>query len=198
MSDPASDPRTPDERPRPQYGEYATPEEQRARIRHPDASRAIETGQAPHAAPAAPPIAPTASAPAPAPADPAVVARRGLIDRIATIALLVYGLANVVTSLPQMISFTPYADALEQVLGVDASAIDLSSGRTWGTVAAVVLALGWVATALLSWRRLRRGRLAFWVPLAGGAVTILVSGLLLSVGLMSDPAVVEQITSTLR
>ncbi len=28
----------PDERPRPQYGEYATPEEQRARIQQPDAT----------------------------------------------------------------------------------------------------------------------------------------------------------------
>ena len=38
-------PSAPDERPRPQYGEYATPEEQRARIQQPDATWALETGQ---------------------------------------------------------------------------------------------------------------------------------------------------------
>ncbi len=41
-----STPSAPEERPRPQYGEYATPEEQRARIQHPDVTWALETGQA--------------------------------------------------------------------------------------------------------------------------------------------------------
>ena len=34
----------PDPRPRPQYGEYASPEEQRARIAKPDVTDALSTG----------------------------------------------------------------------------------------------------------------------------------------------------------
>ena len=73
----------PDERPRPQYGEYATPEEQRARIQQPDATWALETGQAVdgaqvHAAPAdAAPVDPV----------PAMTPARG-VDRVVTLALL--------------------------------------------------------------------------------------------------------------
>ena len=40
-------PDEPDARPRPQYGEYATPEEQRARIQRPETTGALETGQDP-------------------------------------------------------------------------------------------------------------------------------------------------------
>ena len=58
MSDPGETPT------RPQYGEYATPEEQRARIQQPDTTWLLETGQDPdalHGAPA--PAAPSTIAP---------------------------------------------------------------------------------------------------------------------------------------
>ena len=68
---------------RPQYGEYATPEEQRARIRQPDATLSLDEGVHPGTVPAAAPqhlaVGET---------DPG---RRGRIDRIVTFALLALG-----------------------------------------------------------------------------------------------------------
>src|SRR5215204_6003631 len=89
-------------RPRPQYGEYATPEEQRARIKQPDMTRLLETGQDPDALQGAAPAASPAVAGRPADAD---ARRRRFADRVATTALLVYGLVNVVTGIPSMIDY---------------------------------------------------------------------------------------------
>src|SRR5690606_17654611 len=92
---------TPDDpRPAPQYGEYATPEEQRARIRQPDPAAAPPPAAAvqpyaphpPHARPTTDAARPTRAA-----------------DRIITFALLAYGLITVVTAVPQMLDFAGFA-----------------------------------------------------------------------------------------
>ncbi|QKJ19068.1 DUF6264 family protein [Microbacterium hominis] len=183
---PASDPR-----PRPQYGEYATPEEQRARIQQPDVTAALDTGQV---ADAAAPVAAQVPAPAPAPAvvdePPAPVRSRGRsVDRIATFALLAYGLINVVTSVPAFLDYFAYADLMFQTLGVDAVLSDPAGARGWGIAAAGVLAIGWMLVAWLSVASLRRGRLSWWIPLVGGVVFTVVAGMLMVVPLMTDPAV---------
>jgi len=64
----------------------------------------------------------------------------------------------------------------------------------WGPIAGAVYVIGWVATALLSWRRLRRGAVAFWIPLVGGAVTIILVAACLTVPLAGDPAFAEFVT----
>ena len=57
----------------------------------------------------------------PSPASPAI--RRGrFADRVATIALLVYGLVHVVTSIPSMIDYEAYVTTVLGLLGVDARA----------------------------------------------------------------------------
>ena len=179
-------------RPRPQYGEYASPEEQRARIQQP----APEWQQP--VTPAAPVVAEAADAgipstkPAPE-AQPAgdVLSRRRMIDRVVTISLLVYGLFNVVTSFPSFLDYGAYAETMFAVLGLDVTLSDPAAGRPWGIAAAVVLAIGWIATALVSLWSLRRGRLTWWIPLAAGILFTLVTGVLMAVPLMSDPAVVK-------
>lgn len=176
-------------RPRPQYGEYATPEEQRARIRQPDATSALETGR---------PAIPAAEA---APAAPAAVGappRPRTVDRIATIALLAYGLFTVVSSFPAFLDYGAYAETMFAVMGVDAELADPAAGRPWGIAAALVLAVGWIATALLSWRSLRRGRLTWWIPLVAGAVFTFAAGMLMIVPLMNDPAVWDALVGGLR
>lgn len=176
-------------RPRPQYGEYATPEEQRARIRQPDATSALETGR---------PAIPSAEA---APAAPAAVGappRPRTVDRVATIALLAYGLFTVVSSFPAFLDYGAYAETMFAVMGVDAELADPAAGRPWGIAAALVLAVGWIATALLSWRSLRRGRLTWWIPLVAGAVFTFAAGMLMIVPLMNDPAVWDALVGGLR
>lgn len=206
MSTPA-----PDRPARPEYGEYATPEEQRARIQQPDATAALSSGQsldAPAAppygaaptygsappplqpgapAPTVPPAVPPASGPAHAPAKPA--GRPRMFDRVATFALLGYGLFNVLTSIPAFTDYAEYASTLLGVMGVDAEFTDAGAGRGWGMAAAFVLGLGWLLTAALSWLNLRRGRITWWIPLIGGVVFTLLASVLLLVPLFSDPTI---------
>lgn len=180
----------PDGRERPRYGEYATPEEQRARIRQPDVTWALETGEGTTAAPASAPVAPAAAVPVPA--DPA---KPRTVDRIATAALLAYGLFTVITSAPRFADYTEFADIVLQAMGVDATLSDPAGARAWGIAAAAVLVLGWVAAALWSWTRLRAGRLAWWIPLVAGVVVNVVASVFMVVPLMTDPAVLDAITT---
>ncbi|MFN3948988.1 DUF6264 family protein [Microbacterium sp.] len=175
--------RADEQRPRPQFGEYATPEEQRARIRRPEVTEALEAGVAPKPAPQ--------PAPATAPADKAagfpVPASRGArVDRIVTFGLLFYGLFSVVTTIVQLLNFPEYAERGAQMLGVTTTFTNLSAGYVWGAAAAFVYGIGWLLTAVLTWRRLKSGRLAFWIPLVGFVVTALVAGVCVTLALVGD------------
>lgn len=168
-----------DPRPAPRYGEYATPEEQRARIQQPDPALAPPTpGETPYA-PHPPHARPTTDA-----ARPSRSA-----DRIITFALLAYGLVTVVTAVPQMLDFTGFAETWMDVVGVDAEFTNVAAGVLWGRVGTAVFIGGWLLTALLSWRWMRRGRLSWWIPLVGAIVTFLVVSGCLVVPLLGDPAI---------
>lgn len=184
---------TPDSPPRPQYGEYATPEEQRARIQQPAPSAAPAPSLAAASVPSPIRTNPLAR-PAKAPARPQGGARAQgearphPVDRIVTFALLAYGLINVVSSIPAMVDYGAYTQAVFQLLGVDAKLADPAAGRPWGFAAAAVLAVGWLITALVSWWNIRRGRVTWWIPLVGGIVFTFIAGTLMLIPLMSDPA----------
>lgn len=185
-----------DARPRPQYGEYATPEEQRARIAKPDASLVYEPAPVLDEPVA---VAPSRSEAPAAPAATSEIAPRSrAIDRIVTFALLAYGLVNVISSFPALVDFDAYAQTMFELLGVDATLTDPAAGRPWGIAAAVVLALGWIATAVLSWISLRRGRLSWWIPLVGGVVFTFLSATLMLIPLMNDPAVWDALVGSIR
>ena len=77
-------------------------------------------------------------------------------DRVVTIALLVYGLVNVVTGIPSMIDYGAYVTTVLSLLGVEGELADPAAGRPWGIAAALVLAIGWLLTAYLSWRSLAK------------------------------------------
>lgn len=177
---------TPDDpRPAPQYGEYATPEEQRAHIRQPDPALTPQP---------APPE--QAYAPHPPPARPTTDAARPTraADRIITFALLAYGLVTVVTAVPQMLDFTGFAQTWMEVAGIDANFTNHDAGVLWGRIGAFVFAGGWVLTALLSWRSVRRRRLSWWIPLVGAIVTFTIASICLAVPLVGDPAVAQHFT----
>ncbi|WP_314507214.1 DUF6264 family protein [uncultured Microbacterium sp.] len=189
----------PGERPRPQYGEYATPEEQRARIKQPDLTRLLETGQDPDALHGAVPADSPSLATKPATAPAAGAMTRGrFTDRVVTIALLVYALVNVVTSIPSMIDYGGYVSTVLNLLGVDGELADPAAGRPWGVTAALVLAIGWLLTAYVSWRSLARGRITWWIPLVAGAVFTVITGVLLMVPIVSDPTLWNAILDSAR
>ncbi|MCR2784372.1 MULTISPECIES: DUF6264 family protein [unclassified Microbacterium] len=178
-----------DPRPRPQYGEYATPEEQRARIARPDATDALEAGVSPEA------VASDHAVPA-APATTSAARPTRTADRIITVILLGYGLLTVLVSAPQMIDVGTFAQTLFQTLGVDAQLAEPEGVRAWGIAGASVLVIGWLLTAWVSWRSLRAGRLTWWMPLVGGIVCNLVSGTLMVIPIINDPAAWEALQRT--
>jgi len=162
---------------RPQYGEYATPEEQRRLAGLPPMDAAAE-------APAAPTPAPVAETPT----RDAVRAPGRPWDRIITIALLAYGVVNVIMTAMSYLDLPPLMNQSMQILGIEGEFTNYAQGKIWGTAAAVVLVVGWIITAWLSMRRLRSGRLTWWVPLVGAVVTMIVASVCITVPMMGDPA----------
>lgn len=171
---------TPEPHPRPRYGEYATPEEQRARIEH---SGGVESTAAPVPAPVEHPHPPTG----PATTTAARPSRRA--DRVATIVLLAYGLFTVVTAIPQLIDFPAFAETWMGMVGIDEPFTNFEQGRTWGMLSAVAFAGGWLATAFWSWRSLTRRRITWWIPLVGAIVSFVLASACLTVPLLGDPAI---------
>jgi hypothetical protein len=178
------EPRTPadEARPRPQYGEYATPEEQRARIQRPEVTEALEAGVAPQPEP----IVEQRAAAKPA-SMPVPTTRGGRIDRIVTFGLLVYGLFSVVTTIIQLLNFPEYANNFARVFRVDATFTSLTAGYLWGAAAAAVTGIGWLFTALFTWRSMKRGRISFWIPIVGALISTIIAAVLSLIGMSSDP-----------
>lgn len=185
-------------RPRPQFGEYATPEEQQARIRQPDVQQKLDGVPVATDEPVAPVAAPAPTQPvAPDTRAAAALQRPRSIDRIVTFGLLAYGLVNVFTSFPALVDYVAYVDRMFELVGVDATLSDPAGARPWGIAAALVLAFGWALTATLSWISVRRGRISWWIPLVGGIVFTFASAILILVPLSNDPAVWDALVGSI-
>ncbi len=169
--DPGEDgvtPSRPDERPRPQYGEYA-----------------------PEGWTWQPPTGERTSDPAPQmatpqPAAPARTAAPRPADRILTIVLLavaVIGALNSVLSLQQL---APQVQIVydQQGIGDYTPPIWLPTLVLVGTVLQLAV-LG--VTIAWSIARVRAGKLAFWVPLAGGVASVVIMMVLMSIVFLNDP-----------
>lgn len=196
---------------RPLYGEYATPEEQRRRI---EAGGGVAEAIAPApekaeiSQPVTAPPAPEAQGPAPGSSGageagagkprrlPELTSGRR-IDRIFAFVLVIWGLFSVVRAIPQMTNYPVFAYDLFSTMGIDATLSDPSGARVWGVVSALIFGLGWLATAMLTWSSAKRGRVLFWIPLAGAIVFGMLAGFTMSIPLVNDPAVLDAITTQL-
>lgn len=167
-------------RPRPAYGEYASPEEQRARM----------------GIPAEPPSVP-ASLPAPMPVmpEPGAVAARHPADRIITIVLLAMGAVNVVFSVSSFLDVGTAFSRTFEAMGIPGEFTNTPGAGTWGAIAGVLLLATYLITALAAWRRLRAGRISWWIPVVGAVVAYLFVVVCLTVPLASDPAFQEYLRS---
>lgn len=168
---------------RPQYGELATPEEQRRAAGLPPLD---EMSPAPDAVAEAPPVAPAA---------PSATPRRNPVDRFATIGLLAYGLVNVVSTAMSYLNLPAVMTEAMKILGVEGEFTNYAQGRLWGTIAAIVLFAGWAATTVFALRRLRSGKLSWWVPLVGAAVTMIAASICVAIPTMNDPAFIAYVNS---
>ena len=170
-----------DPRPRPQYGEYATPEQQRAARGLPsEPLPPLPDTLVPAAAPAKEPA--TASTPRP---------RRA--DRIVTFALLAYGLLTVIMSGTSYLNLAPTLNDALSMVGVEGQFSNFAAARTWGVIATIALVVGWTLTAVLSVRRLRAGKITWWLPIVGAVVTVTLVSICIMVPLVGDPAFIEHV-----
>lgn len=159
---------------RPQYGELATPEEQRRAAGLPPLDETV--------------AAPVTTTPEPTPVVDAPPRRPHPVDRLITIGLLAYGLFNVIFTAVSYLDLTRVMNESMKILGIDGEFTNYEQGRLWGSVAAVVLVVGWALTAWASIRRLRSGKISWWVPIVGAVVTTLITSMCLAVPMFGDPA----------
>jgi hypothetical protein len=189
---------------RPQFGEYATPEEQRASIREPiDHQRAEELGVAPvvpltdHRTHDAVPERAPERAPAPTgsahpvnldPAVPAAGRRPASGDRTATFVLLGIGIFNIVITLPMLVDLPGALRPAFVQLGITGYSSD-ALAQMLGIIALMAQVVLWIVTLWLSTKSLRAGRTTFWIPLVAGVVANIVVLGCLMIAMLADPAV---------
>lgn len=164
----------PNRRQAPRWGEYATPEEL-AELRGPDA-----------APPAPTPLAPPNGRPIPGP-PPAGRTRAAGWDLVFTIALLAFGAFTVAQNIVGYLDLP--ATVAQELKSVGYGDVTVpASIRSWGYLLIAVDVLLLVGAAWLSLRRIRRGRMAFWVPIAAGAASGVIGAIVIVAVLASSGA----------
>jgi hypothetical protein len=174
-----------DARQRPQYGEYASPDERIAAgglplepdvvVPTPVASTELPPPDAASRLDGAPPVA-----------------RNG--DTMLTLALLVLGVYSVVTSIPGLLSLsTTLVDAFEAAKLVYSPSF--ATADAIGVAILVSHSVILVVVVALSLTRLRARRLAFFIPLAGGALAGVIFIVLLFVAMAADPSFIAWVDS---
>lgn len=110
------------------------------------------------------------------------------IDRMMTMALLAFGVVNVIMTVIAYQDIPALMDQSIQMMGMAGEFTNYVQGRTWGLIASGVLIVGWTLTAVFSLQRLRKRRRAWWIPVVGAAITLFVTSLCLMVPMVNDPA----------
>ncbi|MGI9823775.1 DUF6264 family protein [Agromyces sp. Marseille-Q5079] len=190
-----------DERPRPQYGEYApegwTWQPPVAPAPTPDAAADATLAGASRASAGAPDASTgtgVQTAPASGVAHPT--------DRLWTIALLVFGVFGVVYNCLTLWQLP--ATALESAkLSSSMLGIDGPTSFTPGPAVPAIIAVGiavqvlaWVGALLWSRARLRAGRIAWWIPLVAGVVAFFVVSVVGMLVFASDPDFLTSLSTT--
>lgn len=176
------------DRPRPQYGEYATPE-QLATARGLTLEQLQHQMTPPRAeAPAAgdavvvPPAQSTDAAKSPT--------RRRTLNRAVTIGLLAFGLLYTLLNTPGLLALSETMQRSYDLMGYG-EFVATERVASLGVLAAVLQGVVWLATAAVSFLLLRRGRAAWWVPVAGGVLALIVFVVVSTIVLAGDPTFLE-------
>jgi Family of unknown function (DUF6264) len=157
-------------RPLPEYGEYATPEEQAAAI-----------GTVPEAIQDITPQAVVAP-------EPVVVSPRRRWDIIATVALLIFGAYATFSSIPQFANLQGTIEEVYAAYGYTGTYPDPGLASAIGITVNIVQPIALVLAMFFSARRLRAGKVSFWIPLGSGIIVTIVASALLITAFYSDPA----------
>jgi len=195
MTDESSTPR--DARPRPRYGEYApegwvSPVADAAAAREAELAAKAADARAVDARPGAAPA--TQAAPTAGPATPAALSTGRRVDRIATLALIGLAVYNVVGNVVLVPNFAATLLDLLRGNGYDVDTFTSQPAlQTAGAVIAVTSLVVFVVMLWLALRRLRAGRLSFFVPLAAGVLVTAVQVVAVFSVVLGDAAFVQSV-----
>jgi hypothetical protein len=167
-----------DQRARPEYGEYASVDEQVA------AGGYRVEAEPPAPEPLAPPLAATRVAGAPPTTRP--------WDLALTVTFLVFGAYSVFSSIPSLLDFGSTLDQMYELSGYG-DYTELGLARAIGIGILISQSVLFVLTVIVTMLRLRAHKLAFFVPLIGGVLAGIVIFVLLLVAMVSDPALAATI-----
>ncbi|MDQ1526109.1 MAG: hypothetical protein QOG18_722 [Microbacteriaceae bacterium] len=195
-------------RSRPQYGEYASPEDQAKAIRVPHTPQ-----DQPNAEPA--PIEAAVSAPtggswlgprqqSAVPGPSAMDGRAGTARQLGrprdigfTAALLAIGLFWILVSIPGMANLSATIQQTYAMEGYTGHYGPVALASAIGLAINISQLVLWGVTCALSVLAIRKRRRAFYIPLIGGAVSALVVMVLTIVAMLNDPGLL-QFLSTLK
>jgi hypothetical protein len=185
-----------DERPRPQYGEYATPEEQ---VKAGGASGAAHVGKTGIEPSAQSGLTPSVFSPrgftagGPAGAAGAPLVRRPW-DLSITVFLLALNAYLVLTSIPDWLNLgVTLATGYTQLGYGDYTSTELANSVGLGIVAVQVALL--ISVLYFAIKRLRAQRRAFPITLGLGLLAVVLTMVLLMVAMTSDPALAAYIAT---
>ncbi|PSL39968.1 hypothetical protein CLV49_3623 [Labedella gwakjiensis] len=199
MSNQTDHDRTPSApRPRPQFGELATPEEQRAAIAVPIDAAAAESV----------PVADVPAKDVPETLAEQKVTRakqsrgeqketadggvRAPVDRFASWALLGVGLFNILTSSSALIDLPAAITQFFAADGLDPYGPVLA-GRVLGIGALVVNVALWILTLMIVQRRVNAGRTSWWIPIVVGVAANVILLVCVGAAMMIDPSVLDYV-----
>lgn len=180
-----------DERPRPQYGEYAPEGWSWQPPGEADATGGTPPAPAPEPAPA--PAVHTAP-PAGGAAEASARRTAPMWDRLISIALLVLGVFGAWDAARSMQQLGQQIQTTYTMLGIG----DFTAPEWLATlsVAGIVTQLSLYAVVLgLTILRMRARRIAFWIPLAGGTLSVVITVAIMAVVVFSDPTYLDFVTS---
>jgi hypothetical protein len=197
MTDDSSAPR--DARPRPRYGEYA-PEGWVSPVAEAAATREAELAARASSDPS--PLASTTSGRAGVPGprrtgvDLAAMSTGRRVDRAVTYGLIALGAFAVVRAIASVPRFAAIQVSGFREMGLVLDGLGSTDAlQTVGLVSAVAAVVLFSVSLWWSLRRLRAGRVTFFVPLVAGVVFSLGQGIAGAVVLMSDPVFADALES---
>ena len=204
-------------RPRPQYGEYASPEDQAKAaglefvppVADTDvADKASKTDKADkptrptrpakattpavYAPPTVTPTTPIDGTDVDGAAASASSRPRRNWDQLLTGILLAFGAVSVFTAIPQYLNLGGVlSDVFEQFGTAEFTSIALANQV--GIALNVIQLVLFVVTVVISIQLLRKNRIAFYVPVIGGVLCGIITLILMAVVMSSDPAFIDYV-----
>lgn len=181
-------------RPTPQYGEYASPQEQAKVIARslPPVPPVLQPKDSKTAV--TPALAPPASAPVVASASGPAVRPRRRWDLALSIGMLAYAAVTILAGFSQ---YSDLPSLLNQVYAQQG--IGTFAGTEFAATAGFAINASnliiYASVLPLTVARLRARRIAFWIPLAGGVLAAIITGSLMIAVMVNDPTFIEYVGS---